>query len=66
MGMGRAGRLRDYEMPIQGRSQRITLAWWVASDSHLLLILNTREMLGTGVAATDPEDQSLLPTLDLR
>lgn len=53
-------------MPIQGRSQRITLAWWVARDSHLLLILNTREMLGTGLAATDPEDQSLLPTLDLR
>lgn len=42
------------------------MAWWVTREFSLLLILNTKEMLGTGLAATDPEDQSLLPALVLR
>lgn len=56
MGMGRAGRLRDYEMPTQmSRSQPITfLAWWVASDSYLLTLFSMqRKCWGQGSVVTD-------------
>lgn len=55
LGMGRAGRSRDYEMPIQmARSPHITfLASWVASDSHLLPLFSMqRKCWGHGSAVT--------------